>query len=198
MKLNPKKFELMTMGTNSHLKESTKYRAPDDSEIVRKQSLKDLGVIMSEDASFDAHLESVVLKGKRMASWILRKFKRRDPPKIMKILLKQLVVSNMEYCSPLWSPTERGKIEKLEAVQKSFTRHITGLNGENRPCYSERLKILQIYSLERRRERYLILYVFKVLNNLVPNPGFHWEYNERTGYRIATKREKPSTSACRS
>ena len=37
--------------------------------------------------------------------------------------------------------------------------------------------------------------MFKVLNNLVPNPGFHWEYNERTGYRITIKKEKQSTCA---
>ena len=102
----------------------------------------------------------------------------------MKILLKQIVVSNMEYCCPLWSPTERSKIEKIESVQRFFTRHIDGMNGPHRPCYSERLRRLKIYSLERRRERFIVLYIFKVLKNLVPNPGFQWDYNERTGYRI--------------
>ena len=100
------------------------------------------------------------------------------------ILLKQLVVSSMEYCSPLWTPTERAKIDKLESVQRFFTRHINGMNGPRRPSYEERLKRLGIYSLERRRERYLLIYMFKVLNNLVPNPGFSWDYNCRTGFRI--------------
>ena len=34
-----------------------------------------------------------------------------------------------------------------------------------------------------------------MLNNLVPNPGFDWDYNERTGYRINRSRESPTLSA---
>ena len=35
--------------------------------------------------------------------------------------------------------------------------------------YNERLKALKLYSLQRRRERYCIIYVCKVLEGLVPN-----------------------------
>ena len=35
--------------------------------------------------------------------------------------------------------------------------------------YNERLKALKLYSLQRRRERYCIIYVWKVLEGLVPN-----------------------------
>ena len=183
MELNPDKFELMRFGENNELKEATMYTTPSGGEIERKTVLRDLGISFTEEATFDFHIESVVLKGRKMASWVLRVFKSRDP-QVMKILLKQMVISNMEYCCPLWSPTERAKIEKIESVQRFFTRHISGMNGPNRPCYSDRLKKLKIYSLERRRERYMILFLFKVLCNLVPNPGFSWDYNNRTGYRM--------------
>ena len=54
----------------------------------------------------------------------------------------------------------------IEAIQKSFTRKITS-NGKQ--DYWDRLKSLRIYSLERRRERYRIIYVWKILENIVPN-----------------------------
>ena len=42
--------------------------------------------------------------------------------------------------------------------------------------YEERLKDLKIYSLERRRERMQILYLYKMILHAVPNPGFKWNY----------------------
>ena len=56
--------------------------------------------------------------------------------------------------------------------------------GENGPNYWERLKILKIYSLERRRERYMILYIFKVFHGLVPNPGYRIQENDRVGPKL--------------
>ena len=41
----------------------------------------------------------------------------------------------------------------------------------NRGDYWERLTSLKLYSLQRRRERYKILYVWKILQNIVPNIG---------------------------
>ena len=38
--------------------------------------------------------------------------------------------------------------------------------------YWQRLRRLKIYSLERRWERYMILYIFKWVIGLIPNPGF--------------------------
>ena len=54
----------------------------------------------------------------------------------------------------------------VENILRSFTRRIQGLENLN---YWERLKELNLYSLERRRERYCIIYIWKILNNLAPN-----------------------------
>ena len=39
--------------------------------------------------------------------------------------------------------------------------------------YWDRLKLYKLYSMERRRERYAIMYIWKVLHNVYPNPGIH-------------------------
>ena len=77
-----------------------------------------------------------------------------------------MVVPHIEYCCQLWSPHLLGDIRKLEAVQRSFTARIAGYGHLT---YWERLECLKLYSLERRRERCIIMYIFKIINGLAPN-----------------------------
>ena len=50
------------------------------------------------------------------------------------------------------------EIQLLEGVQRTFTRSIGGLENIN---YWERLSCLKMMSLQRRRERYIILMMWK-------------------------------------
>merc|ERR1712240_700596 len=50
--------------------------------------------------------------------------------------------------------TKKEEIDKIERIQRNFTIKIKGLEENN---YHERLRILKLYSLERRRERFLII-----------------------------------------
>ena len=86
----------------------------------------------------------------------------------MLTLWKSLVIPHLEYCAQLWSPNEVKLIQLIEDVQKSFTRKIKNLQSLN---YWERLKKLKMYSLQRRRERYIIIYTWSIIENLVPNVG---------------------------
>ena len=45
----------------------------------------------------------------------------------------------------------------------------------NRRDYWERLECLGLYSIERHFERYIIIFVWKVLNGIVYNPGLKLE-----------------------
>ena len=38
-----------------------------------------------------------------------------------------------------------------------------------KPVISRETSVLKLYSLQRRRERYIIIYVWKILEGLVPN-----------------------------
>ena len=81
-------------------------------------------------------------------------------------LYNSLIGSRIEYCCPLWHPSKLENIKTLESVQRLFTSKITGLSDYN---YHERLKILNIQSLQRRRERFIIIMCFKIINNISPN-----------------------------
>ena len=66
----------------------------------------------------------------------------------------------------LWSPFLIKHITQLEKIQRSFTKHITGMNDMP---YHELLKRLGLYSLQRRRERYCIIYILTIVEGLDPN-----------------------------
>ena len=179
---NADKFEGQSYGIN----EEQHYLAPDITQITQNNVLKDLGVHMQEDMTFKQHIKNTVAKGQRMSGWILRTIKSRSAPH-MKILLQQLVVSQMEYCSILWSPRDKEQIDLIESVQAEFTRKIAQYQTYDdtlqmpicTKSYPERLADLKIYSLERRRERMQILYLYKMILQAVPNPGFEWNYCTR-------------------
>ena len=75
-------------------------------------------------------------------------------------------MSRLDYGCQLWSPYLIRHIKLVEKVQRSFTRFISGMKGLS---YPERLTVLKLYSLQRRSERYIIIYVWKLLEGLVPN-----------------------------
>ena len=158
MEFNADKFEFIRFGKNDELKNYTNYISSSGEQIQEKDNLRDLGIVMSNNLRFDEHIGTIVNKASQMAGWILRSFKTRNADTMM-TLYKQLVRSGLEYCCPLWSPNEEGLKKKIENVQRSFTRRIEGLTGTGRPSYWDRLKLLNIYSMERRRDRYIILYI---------------------------------------
>ena len=64
------------------------------------------------------------------------------------------------------------------SVQSSFFNKITGMASLD---YWEQLKALKMSSLQRRRERYICIYVWKVLEGIVPNFGLCSSHSNRRG-----------------
>ena len=121
-----------------------------------------------------------------MMGMVLRSFTSRKT-EVMLPLLKNLIRSQVEYACPIWSPTGSADINLLEGVQRTFTSKFQRFREYDQELgmtlcttrYPARLKALKLLSLQRRRDRYLIIYMFKIKNDLVPNPGFTGEYNIR-------------------
>ena len=166
MMFNTDKFELLRYGQNQFLKDYI-YVTQNGLPIQQKSVVRDLGVMMSDTGQFSDHINKVVLTASRMCAWILRTFEARDKVTMI-TLFKALVLPHLDYCSQLWSPAKISDIQKLENVQRSFIRKIDGSAGMD---YWDRLKTYRLYSLERRRERYSIIYVWKMIEGLVPNIG---------------------------
>ena len=165
MELNGDKFEFMRYGPRNELHPPMQYTSNTGRTIQGKDCVKDLGVLMSSDGSFKKHVESAVTEAKKLCGWILRTFSTRQTLPML-TLWKSLVQCKLDYCSQLWSPTERGAIQTIEMVQRSFLRKLSGMN---QLPYWEQLRQLQLYSQERRRERYMTIYIWRILEGQVPN-----------------------------
>ena len=128
----------------------TEYCTQDQSVISPKPKVRDLGVTITEDLTWSPHINNIADDARKISSWILSVFKDRSANTILP-LYKTLVRSRLEYCSPLWNPTKVEDIMKLEKLQRTLTAKITEVRHLT---YWERLKSLQLMSLQRRRERY--------------------------------------------
>ena len=115
-----------------------------------------------------------------MASWVLSAFCDRSSV-VMLTLYKSMVRSRLEYCCPVWNPSKIIDIQKLENVQRCIVRKIAGLRDMS---YWDRLKKLKMMSLQRRRERYCIIQVWKIINGHAPNDlEMQFKHHPRLGIK---------------
>ena len=159
MEFNSKKFEWLRYNVGSKSPPEFAYEAPDSTSISQKPDLRDLGVRLSSDLTFNLQVEKVITTSSQMVGWGLRTFRSKGRH-IMMVLLKSLVQPqpHLDYCSQRWSPSSQGQINKLENVQKSLVNKIwdKGLENAN---YWDKLQYLRLYSQERRKECYQIIFI---------------------------------------
>ena len=182
MHFNGDKFECLRLWPNATNAPDCDYLGPNGEVIEVKPNLKDLGVHLSSDLSFKLHIEKTVSAASKMAGWGLRTFRRRSLG-TMSTIWKSLVQPKLDYCSQFWSPGDQESINRLEAVQKHFLSQVksdkvTNLN------YWDKLKVLRMYSQERRRERYMAIFLWKVSQGLVN--GFKVNFTDKVGRRGRT------------
>ena len=182
MEFNNAKFELIRYNVKSGT-DVFSYTSSNRSIIDKKSSIKDLGITLSENLNFSEHIENITSSIKKMSSWILRTFNSRSKS-VMIPLWKSLVVPIHDYCSQLWSPTKTGDIQKLDLLQWYFMKKIIRNCGND---YWDSLNELKLYSFQRRRERYQIIYIWKIIENIVPNPSSNSLHHDNISNTISIK-----------
>ena len=199
MKLHTNKFELLCHSTNRSriLKELPfssqfyEYTTDDGSEITPAHIVKDLGINITPDLTWSPHINTITNSARKMAGWVLSVFSDRSEYTMIH-LYKCLIRSRVEYCCPLWDPTKMEDIATLEGVQRSFTSKISTITHLH---YYERLKSLNLMSLQRRRERYSIIMVYKILIGLAPNDiGIEFMETNRRGIQAKVPKMTENTA----
>jgi len=135
----------------------------DGQNIDFVQETKDLGVTVDPTLKFNVHINRVVNKARSRAYLIRKCFVSRDP----QLLLRAFTVyvrPLLEYASSVWSPCYNYAIDKLESVQRRFTKQFPGLENMD---YSSRLTALNLPSLERRRLEADLILTYKIIFGIV-------------------------------
>ena len=177
MKLNNKKFELLIHTPKPEnknvklLKElpfyntHKQYHTSDLTIIEPSSFVRDLGILVDEKLNWKIHIDKLSNKCKQISAWICSVFYTRDKTTML-TLFNSLVRSKAEFCCEVWNPQKIQDIVKIEQIQRSFTYRISGMKDYN---YWERLTVLKIKSLQRRREKIVLVHLWKILNNIYPN-----------------------------
>ena len=120
---------------------------------------KDLGVTIDMKLSFSKHVTNQINKANRILGAIKHTFANIDSD-IFKALYKSIVRPHLEYATVIWSPKFKKDKDALEQVQRRATRLVNGLSHLS---YSDRLRSLNLPTLEFRRKRSDIIETFKIL-----------------------------------
>ena len=169
MEFNSDKFEFIRYSpTKSPLDTGNiQYYSNIGTPIQQQRHIRDLGVTISEDATFSQYISEKIATMKSKTGWVLRTFQTRDR-RPMLTLWKSLILSEHDYCCQLWNPHRTGEVQSLEVLQHFFIKKISGVSHLS---YWDQLSKLKMYSLERRRESYIAIYIWKILEGTVPNVG---------------------------
>lgn len=135
------------------------------------KSARDLGVLVSHDLSPSLHISTIVAKAHKRSAAIYRAFTCRNTDVLIRAYLTY-VRPLVEHDSIIWSPYTVKDITAIEAVQRRYTKRLPGFGGLS---YTERLKRLNLLSLELRRLHADLIYCYKIvfgLTNLSPGDFF--------------------------
>lgn len=135
-----------------------------------KKHIKDLGIILSSDLTFNKHISLMCNKSTCIFDFLKRNCSEFNDPICLKTLYCFLVRSLVEYGSIIWSPYQTGLVDKIEMIQKRFLHMMRyKLRKTNIPSI-ELAKELNLQSLADRRFNNDIFFLHKLLNNKIDCP----------------------------
>ena len=172
MKLNESKTELLILGKPRVLKNF-------DLEVTIKfgdhtikpteckgDSWKSLGVLLDESLNMERQINNV----KKNCSWTmtnLRTISRYLDEKVKLMLVKQLIISKLDYCNALYINLTKTRLKKLQSILNGGVRFIYSVTDRNVDLmpYYKRAHILPI---DKRIFFKVCLICFKVAQGLAP------------------------------
>ena len=128
---------------------------------------KDLGVLLSGDLSWSAHINMIVTRAYKMLGLIRRCFSHTASVPVRRLLYTSLVRSHLIYCSVIWRPYLRRDIIVLEKLQRRATKFIL---NDYTSDYKTRLSSLELLPLSMTLELYDIIFFLKSVRS--PSPSF--------------------------
>jgi hypothetical protein len=108
------------------------------------------------------HINAIVAKASQRACAIVRCFLCRDTD-VLVHAFKVYVRPLLEFNTTVWSPSLKKDITAVEQVQRRFTKRLPGLKEHS---YTDRLKMLNLESLELRRLHFDLLLCYQIVFGL--------------------------------
>jgi ribonucleases P/MRP protein subunit RPP40 len=183
MRLNVAKCKVMHIGKDNpkasyHMRDSLsgKLHVLEETELER-----DLGVYVSHDLKSKGQVDQATNKANSVLGMLKRTFVSRDVD-IWKKLYTTYIRPHLEFAVPVWNPYLKGDVRRLEGVQRRATKVAQGMRGKE---YEERLRLLDLTTLEERRIRGDLIQLYKIVNGM---EHVSWQIEPRVGNPRGGKR----------
>jgi len=127
-----------------------------------------LGVLLSEDLTFTAHIDNITAKASRSLGFLSRNLKA-CPQKFRELAYISMVRSTLEYASPIWDPHLKQESEKLERVQRRAARFVTQ-DFRRSTDVDDLIHSLEWDTLKDRRSVNRLTIFYQIVNNEIAIP----------------------------
>lgn len=132
-------------------------------------SVTDLGIVFDSKLRFDKHVDLICRKSFKLLGFIFRRGKEFKDPSVLLLLFFCLVRTNLEYLSQIWNPFYGDYGDRIESIQRRFTKHLCFkfVPSTSHISYTIRCDKFNLMTLENRRVLLDEYFLFKIVNNLL-------------------------------
>ena len=181
LKMNQSKTEIIIYGTKSQLaKVNIKSVKNGDTNMKCVGNVRDLGVIMENNLSFNKHIKKCQTANIQLRN--LKCIRRYLTKESTEVLVNGLVHSHLDFCNGLFTNNLEYLIEKLQMVQNNAARIV--INKPYVQSVSEMLKSLHWLPIRARIEYKALVQMYRVINGTAPLYIHSLFYQVRGHYRL--------------
>ena len=127
-----------------------------------------LGLQISNDLKWHTHIANIANRASSTLGFLQRNLKH-CPKDCRRTAYISLIRSTLEYGAIVWDSHYKGDIERLERIQHRAARFITQDYQSRTPgCVTSMLHQLDLPSLQERRKQLRLIFLYKVVEGLVP------------------------------
>ena len=154
VKLNDEKCKVMHCGINN-----PKFDYSINGTVLNETTCeRDLGVQISNDLKWSNQVNYAANKANQVLGSIKKTIKFQNKESLSR-LYKAFVRPHLEYAVQVWNPYLKKDVKVLESVQRRATKLVPGLK---KLSYTDRLKELNLTTLEERRVRGDLIEMYKI------------------------------------
>ncbi len=167
MDLNPAKCSVLrfTRSRSPRTFQYTSHNIP----LKVEESTKYLGLTLTSKLDWSPHIKSISSKANRTLGFV-RRHLWKAPKRIKEVAYTTMVRPQLEYCSTVWDPHTKANIYQVERVQRRAARFVQQ-NYHNTSSVSNMISQLGWESLEHRRHRARLVFMYRIVHRIVAIPA---------------------------
>ena len=126
LKININKCQVLSIRNKTRTNTTCDYTL-EGSHLSNVSIITDLGINIDSNLSFKLHISTVITKSLQRVGTFFRGFSSRRFDIVRKMFVTY-IRPLLEYNSNIWNPTHKYLVDKLENVQRQFTKRITSIS----------------------------------------------------------------------